>query len=367
MNKVLVLGCGLVGKTIAEDLAIDFDVTVVDTNQENLDKINKTNTIKCICGDVFSDSIEKEIDKNNIVVGALPGSCGYVAAEQVLLHGVNYVDISFAPEDLREDLQDLAEEKNCTCLIDFGVAPGLSNLIFGYYYSILKKMHKYEIFVGGLPQNPAPPWYYKAPFSPNDVIEEYIRPARFIKNGEIVTKPALSDIKPESTWLYSDKLMALESFLTDGVRTLLDYTDVDTIIEKTIRYSGYAEKIKILRDTGLLNQPHKKTVSKLLVDAWEMTEEDKDFTIMRLNIVGEDIFGHPVNETYTLFDEYDEQTNTSSMARTTGYMCTAGVRLINKNDLDIGMFTPEGIGHNPYFVQFIIDELEKRNVILKSC
>ena len=38
-----------------------------------------------------------------------------------------------------------------------------------------------------------PPFYYKAPFSPVDVIQEYIRPARLVENGTIVTKPAMSE------------------------------------------------------------------------------------------------------------------------------------------------------------------------------
>ena len=39
------------------------------------------------------------------------------------------------------------------------------------------------------------PYQYKAPFSPVDVIEEYTRPARFIRNSKLVIKPALSDIE----------------------------------------------------------------------------------------------------------------------------------------------------------------------------
>ncbi|MBK8788140.1 MAG: hypothetical protein IPN43_17010 [Chitinophagaceae bacterium] len=37
------------------------------------------------------------------------------------------------------------------------------------------------------------PFEYKTPFSPIDVLEEYTRPARYVENSCVFTKPALSD------------------------------------------------------------------------------------------------------------------------------------------------------------------------------
>ena len=57
------------------------------------------------------------------------------------------------------------------------------------------KLTDFECLVGGLPKVKKWPFYYKAPFSPVDVIEEYTRPARYVENGGVVVKPALSDIE----------------------------------------------------------------------------------------------------------------------------------------------------------------------------
>ena len=48
--------------------------------------------------------------------------------------------------------------------------------------------------VGGLPLEKKPPWNYKAPFSPIDVIEEYTRPARIKENGNIKAVKALTGL-----------------------------------------------------------------------------------------------------------------------------------------------------------------------------
>ena len=46
MKKIVVLGCGLVGRVIAEDLSKKFEVTSVDYSQKNLDKISSQNIRK---------------------------------------------------------------------------------------------------------------------------------------------------------------------------------------------------------------------------------------------------------------------------------------------------------------------------------
>ena len=108
------------------------------------------------------------------------------------------------------------KRNNVTAITDCGVAPGMSNYIIGRYNEIMT-IDSFEIYVGGLPQTRKKPFEYKAPFSPVDVIEEYTRPARLMENGYIVTRPALTDRE----WMHFDELGTLETFNTDGLRSLL--------------------------------------------------------------------------------------------------------------------------------------------------
>ena len=98
-----------------------------------------------------------------------------------------------------------------------------------------RKNKKFKYFVGGLPKNPILPYNYKAPFSPIDVVEEYTRPARIMKNSKVIIKPALTDIEQK---YYSNTGM-LEGFNTDGLRSILiTMKHIPNMVEKTLRFPG---------------------------------------------------------------------------------------------------------------------------------
>ena len=91
---------------------------------------------------------------------------------------------------------------------------------------------------------------------------------------------------------------------------------------------------------------------------WEMKKEDEDFTVMRIKISGLEK-GTKVTYTYYLLDRF--QNKTMSMARTTGYTCTAAVNLLAE-----GIYTKKGISPPEYLgahFDFINNYLAKRNVI----
>ncbi len=69
---------------------------------------------------------------------------------------------------------------------------------------------------------------------------------------------------------------------------------------------------------------------------------------------------------YDLYDEFDIKTKTSSMARTTGYTCTAAVNLVAKNIYTKkGISPPEFLGENKACFDYILSHLKKRNINLK--
>ena len=92
------------------------------------------------------------------------------AGEAVIQAGKNIVDISFFAEDAFL-LDDLAKRRGVTAVVDCGVAPGMSNMILGYWAERLQVV-SFECLVGGLPFVRKYPFEYKTPFSPSDVLEE---------------------------------------------------------------------------------------------------------------------------------------------------------------------------------------------------
>ena len=177
MAKIVVLGAGLVGGVMAKDLSKEHEVTSIDILQRNLDKLKGINTI---CSDISDATTLQDLIKDfDLVVGAVPGFMGYQMMKNVIEAEKNIVDISFYPED-PFGLDQLAKEKGVVAVMDCGVAPGMGNIIFGHHDSQMQ-ITDYECLVGGLPEKREWPYEYQAVFSPIDVIEEYVRPARFCK------------------------------------------------------------------------------------------------------------------------------------------------------------------------------------------
>lgn len=362
---IAVLGAGMVGSAIALDLAKNHSVTSFDFSEKNLQSLQQKNTAVQTVVQNLKDfkAYPLFLQPFDFVVTAVPGFMGFDTLKAVIECGKNVADISFFPEDVLQ-LDALAKEKNVTAIVDCGVAPGMSNFIIGRYNEEMK-IDDFEIYVGGLPAHPKPPFFYKAPFSPVDVIEEYTRPARLKEKGQIVTKPALT----EREMIAFEGVGTLEAFNTDGLRSLL-YTmpHIPTQKEKTLRYPGHMDLILALKQSGFFSEEKINVdgkdiaplqfTSKLLINEWKLGETEEELTVMKVIIHGE---GKTIE--YNLLDYYDQSTQISSMARTTGYTCTAAVNLLVKKMVTKkGVFPPELIGSDKACFDFVLNYLKERGV-----
>jgi len=364
--QIAILGAGMVGRAMAIDLASHYSVTSFDVSSASLEILSQKNkSVKTVKADLSDyENYKSLLTDFDFVISAVPGFMGYKTLEAIIKTQKNVADISFFPEDALL-LDVLAKKNNVTAIVDCGVAPGMSNLILGYNNERMK-ITSFECLVGGLPKKRTKPFEYKAPFSPIDVLEEYTRPARYIENGCLVTKPALSDAE----LIDFEKVGTLESFNTDGLRSILfTMKHIGNMKEKTLRYPGHIDLIKGLIKAGFLNSTSVnfkgqrisplEFTSALLFDQWKLGPTEAEFTLMTIKITS-------VEKTilYELYDEYDAQSQTSSMSRTTGYTCTAALNLLIKNLFtEKGVFPPELVGKDETCFNFIVNYLKERNVI----
>jgi lysine 6-dehydrogenase len=363
--QIAILGAGMVGRAMAIDLAPTYNVTSFDVSDPALQLLTQKNkSIKTIKADLSNYSnYDPMLAGFDFVISAVPGFMGYKTLEAIINAKKNVVDISFFPENALE-LDALAKENDVTAIVDCGVAPGMSNLILGYHNERMK-ITNFECMVGGLPKKRVYPFEYKAPFSPIDVLEEYTRPARYVENSCIVTKPALSDAE----LIDFEPVGTLESFNTDGLRSILfTMGHIPHMKEKTLRYPGHIDLMKGLIKAGFLNTTpvHFKGMqispmeftSSLLFDQWKLGETEAEFTLMQIKISDAE-----KTICYDLYDEYDAATQTSSMSRTTGYTCTAALNmLIEKLFTEKGVFPPELVGKDEACFNFILNYLSERNI-----
>ncbi|HVC18728.1 MAG TPA: saccharopine dehydrogenase C-terminal domain-containing protein [Vicinamibacterales bacterium] len=360
MTRVTVFGAGLVGRAIVHDLCREYDVTAVDRSSATLAALNPPAPVRTRVVDLQTPgAIPDAAGQADLVVSAVPGHIGCQTLEALIRAGRNVVDISFFPEESLE-LDQLARDHGVTAAVDCGVAPGMSHMLAG---AVGREMtiDRYECLVGGLPKARTSFAQYKAPFSPRDVIEEYLRPARYVSGGRLVTMPALSDLETVEI----DGVGTLEAFDTDGLRTLLRTMPIPEMREKTLRYPGHARVIQALIDEGAFLPARLDETCARLFPEWALQPGDEEFTVMRVTMTGRrDGTGRKV--VYSLYDETDTATGLTSMARTTGFTATAVAHLVLSGRLARpGVWPPERVGMEPYCLDLVLADLAARGVVYR--
>jgi len=374
VKKAAVLGCGLVGGVIARDLAADHDfaVTVFDRSEEALGRLRASARLETRTADLSSsEEIARAVADADVVVGAVPGFLGRNMLRAVIAAGKPIADISFAPEDPL-DLDGEARAKGVTAVVDCGVSPGLSNFAAGRADARLDAIDSLSIYVGGLPAVRRWPFEYAIVFSATDVIEEYTRPARVVENGRVVVKPALSEVET----LDFEGIGTLEAFLTDGLRTVLSTVRARDMKEKTMRYPGHAELMRIFRETGFFDEKPvpvrgvpvspRELTERLLFAAWKLPPGAEELTVLRVVVDGVK-GGTPRRHVFELVDRTDPETGTTSMARTTGFPCAIVARLLaNGEYADPGVRALEHLGRNETVSAKLLAALRARGVDLRE-
>jgi saccharopine dehydrogenase-like NADP-dependent oxidoreductase len=371
--KVLVLGSGNIGSTAAEDLAksmrstgiviADKDETRAKTAAERIDESN----VSWIQADAADRSrllnVLKEFD---LIMGFLPGKLGYGLMEACIEARKDLVDVSYMAEDPLQ-LHRTATKADITIVPDCGLAPGISNFVVGHAFQKLDKTITVHMMVGGLPEKPISPLGYTITWSPESLIDEYTRKAMVVRQGKKTVVEALSGIET----IDFPRIGKLEAFYTDGLRTLAHTIDGEDMWEKTLRYPGHAEKIKLLEAMGFFKEekinvenaevsPRKLTV-KLLEQKLKKPEV-KDFVALKVEVCGLEK-GKKTCYAYHLLDKYDKQRRITAMARTTAYpMSIVAQIILNKAVKEKGVVPPEKLGMDDKVFKLFQDGLEKRGI-----
>jgi saccharopine dehydrogenase-like NADP-dependent oxidoreductase len=296
----------------------------------------------------------------------MPDFIGYSMVETVIRAGKNIVDISYFAED-PFGLDDLAKENGVTAVVDCGVAPGMANIILGDHTRTMK-VARYECYVGGVPKSKDVLFEYKSAFPTLEVLEDYIWSAKSVEDGKVVAKPTLS----ETTTIDFEGVGPLACINSDALRTLLRTMDIPNMMEKTLRYPGHVDRMRVFRDAGFLSQTPIEVkgasvrpidvMAALISPHWKFEPGEADLTIMRLIISGEED-GKPTTYTYNMRDEYDPATGALSMARTTGYTCTAVARLmLDGGYSQKGISPPEFVGRAEGGREYVEKYLADRGV-----
>ena len=352
MIDALIVGAGNIGYTTARYLfEKGYNIIVVDRDPGKIRRVKEQLGVQAVKASIGDTEYQKLASSSRLVVLALPSSIGYSALEATIRLGVgNIVDVSYMPQDPLS-LDRLAKEKHTHVIVDAGLAPGISNLFVGHSYSMLNMVDEVLIYVGGISEDPECPLGLAGTWNTRDLLEEYIRPARLVIEGEVKTVDPLSEYGET----HIPGIGVFEYFPSDGLRTMLKTLKPlpKLMAEYTLRWPGHIESMKLLKQLGFL-EPIGLRIGLCEVDiidytslvlANKLVECRKDRVIMYIQVNGVE---NDKKKGYELIldQQYDELEQTTAMAKTTSTMqaCVSHQLLEENLEVKPGITPPETLG-----------------------
>jgi saccharopine dehydrogenase-like NADP-dependent oxidoreductase len=344
--KIAVLGGGAQGRVIAADVARslpDARVCVADVRKPDLPPFPNLGFVEA---DLSSpESAARLLREHDLGIGALPSRLGFGAMRAAIAARRNLVDVSFSAEDPLV-LDGEARAAGVTVVPDCGLAPGISNLIVGRYAAERGAPREIMIMVGGVAEDPGRPYGYVVSWSLDDLLEEYVRPARIVRAGQPTTVPVFSGMERVQV----DGVGEMEAFYSDGLRSLLQtIPGVPEMGEKTLRWPGHADAVRPLVAGGRLVaelrerctlDPPRDLVVLTVAQRWD------DRTVRHL-----------------LVDRYDPKSGLTAMARTTALTTSVMGQLAAQGGLTTpGVLPPERVARDARAYEFVRNGLARRGV-----
>ncbi|MEG0779746.1 MAG: saccharopine dehydrogenase C-terminal domain-containing protein [Oscillospiraceae bacterium] len=384
MKKVIVLGGGMMGHVMAQELSRDqdYDLTMADFSEKNLESAKKDcPNIKTIQVDLSKAGEAAKLVKGfDLVVGALPMALAYSTSVEILSSGVDMVDISglaysYRTDEERKAMDDAAAQGGGTLCLGIGLEPGMVNVLTAHAVTKMDTALKAELRLGGLPIVREQPYEYKLVFSCADTLGQFVLPVKTIKDHKLKIVEACSEVKNVEV----EGLGTLEAFTSNGLTSLI-YTYADIIPDMqvmTMRYPGHVEKMRLLRDSGLLSHDyidykgaHFRPVDftgDMLTPTWRLQPGEGELTAIFCDIKGVKD-GKGVNYHYECLDYYDEETGYTSMARTTTFPALVMAKLITDGKFKYsgGLCYPEYIGRDEDAYNALVAGLAAKGVSYKE-
>ena len=346
MTTIHCLGSGLVGSFVIKKLVSEGrKINIVDIESKKYPFEHELVNIHITDAYKYCQEIKH---KDDLFINMLPGNLGHKVTKLLVSKGKKVVDLSFS-EETPEVLHNTAVDTGAKVLWDVGIAPGLSNMLVSYAARMGDGINNAEIRVGGNPIQIDEKWSYMAPFSPNDVIAEYTRPARIIKDRNICTLPALSEIHKINV----KQRGVMEAFLTDGLRSLLYTIPANDMNEYTVRWPGHIQKFIEEREAGILDIEE-------LIKKWKFDDKREEFTWMEIKVE----CNNGEKMSWTIYDE--GRNGDSSMARTTGLVTYSCIKqwLMDEEFIPIGVYPPESLSNEAIFN--VLQNLRDEGVIVEG-
>jgi lysine 6-dehydrogenase len=348
--KILILGLGLMGPTIAKDCAESADVSEVLGC--DVDRGKLTEALEYVSNPKFDveelsvldhAKLVNKMKDYDLVIHGTSSRFSINALVAAMEAKVNIVDLAGGGYPQRGKIYDEVMKAGITVIPGCGVDPGLIDILSGNAIMSMDQAESIIFACGGLPQDPEPPLDYKIVFGGEKMP---VRPGLvpMIEDGKQIDMDRYSEVEP----IFVDGLNPMEAF-TDGYpSSLLNLClekGVQSFRGKTIRYSGFVEKIMFLNDLGLISEDPidyegrdvipRELFHKVIypIVKFDTAAGDRDLTVMIVRVEGVKNNDEILIE-YDMVDFYDEERGITSMAKTTGFTAALIARFLGKGKIE---------------------------------
>jgi lysine 6-dehydrogenase len=375
--KILVVGAGMMGWAAAFDMARSEQVTAVtlaDNDEQRLNqavgrisRLTGSNKVTAAPLDAADTGAGLELMRGHDgVLSAVPYFFNLGLAKAAIRAGCHFADLggnnTVVQQEFKRELQ--AQAAGVAIAPDCGLSPGMASILGGELLRrIGGKADALKIYVGGLPQNPQPPFNYQLVFSVEGLINEYSEPAKVLRGGEIVTVEPLTEVEA----FHMEGFPELEAFHTSGGTSTLPETfqgQVGECFEKTLRYPGHVDKLRTLYDLGLFSNEKRRINGVMIAPRQAVAclfeekfkSDEPEVTILRVEAHHDDMIA-----SFSMIDYTDTATGMTSMMRTTAWPASIVLQM-----LIAGQITKRGGIHQEIDVpaQLFLSEMTRRGIAI---
>ena len=395
-EKIVLLGLGMQGKAVLDDLVKNTDVAqiIVADNSPDLEQYLRRYPSERVFGRRIDATNEVELSTlmrdANVVIESLPGTFALPVGRLAARLGVNLVSSMYYinpgeqdPENIRrmqaevQEVDRRAKANGCTILTEFGMDPGVDLVMGAKALSEFDEVHEFYSYGAGfpVPESANNPLKYKFTWSVIGVLRSYLRPAKIISQGKVIEIPAYEVFVPQNRHILELEEIGgpLESYPNGNSAHYAELFGLKGSVQEMARYTcrwpGHCDFWEIMARCGFLNpEPINvrnteiapiEFVAALLNSQpqFHLAEHEQDLTLLRIDVRGI-AQGKRTRIVYQLIDRRDLETGFTSMQRTVGFTMSLGAQLIVQEKLqNPGLLSPIDVPYN-----LVAQGLKKHNM-----
>lgn len=344
-----IFGAGRQGVALAYDLALRGDagrILLADVDEaaaraacERLRMLTAASAPRCAfearrcdVGQAASvRSMLADLTGSRVAISAVPYRFNALLAEWAIDCGASFCDLGGNTDVVRRELalDARARARGVSVVPDCGLAPGLGNHLAAHGIETLEGAQRVRIYCGGLPAMPVGPLAYKLVFSFEGLINEYSGFGEYLRGGQRVDVPALTEIEEVR---FPAPFGKLEAAVTSGGTSTCPATwsgRLDRYEYKTLRWPGHWAKLRALFELGAFDlelaarDGRKLEPRALLRELFEQRlayPDVDDVVLLRVVVEAPNAAPGAVGRvTYDWIDRKDPATGFSAMERSTAF------------------------------------------------